>query len=162
YFLKRVGVERLPLVFLVNSILLAGTSAAVGRLAARGDQLPLLRRVLGVLGATLLPLWLMVVAHVTSAFPLLVIVAKQLDAIAVLTFWTTLGGLGSGRQGKRLFGLITAGGTLGTVFGSFASAPLARAFGMAALLPIAAALLGLAALATRPLRRWQAPRGRRV
>jgi AAA family ATP:ADP antiporter len=162
YFLKRIGVERLPLVFLANSILLAGTSVAVGRLAARGDQRRLLRRLLVLLGATLLPLWAMVLGHVTSAFALLVIVAKQIDALAVLAFWTTLGGLMSGRQGKRLFGLITAGGTLGTICGSFASAPLGRAFGMAALLPIAAVLLGLAALATRPLRRWHAPRARRI
>src|SRR5262245_44902459 len=126
YFLKRIGVERLPIVFLLNSLLLAGTSVAVGRLAARGDQPRLLRRVLGLLGATLLPLWLMVVAHVTSAFALLVIAAKQIDALAVLVFWTTLGGLVSGRQGKRLFGPITAGGTLGTICGSFASAPLGR------------------------------------
>jgi len=162
YFLKRIGVERLPIVFIANSILLAGTSLAVGRLATRADQPRLLGRVLGFFGATLLPLWLMVVAHVTSAFALLVIAAKQLDAIAVLVFWTTLGGLVSGRQGKRLFGLITAGGTLGTICGSFASAPLGRAFGMAALLPIAAVLLGLGALATRPLRHGQAPRVRRV
>src|SRR5262245_844709 len=162
YFLKRIGVERLPIVFLVNSILLAGTSVAVGRLAARSDQPRLLGRVLGLLGAMLLPLWLMVLAHVTSAFALLVIVAKQLDAIAALVFWTTLGGLVSGRQGKRLFGLITAGGTLGTICGSFASAPLGRALGMAALLPIAAVLLGLGALTTRPLRLRQVPRVRRV
>ena len=46
FFLKRIGVERLPAVFLVNSFLLAGTSVAVGRLAARADQRRLLRRVL--------------------------------------------------------------------------------------------------------------------
>src|SRR5262245_37847320 len=162
YFLKRIGVERLPIVFLVNSILLAGTSVGVGRLVARGNQPRLLRRALSLLGVTLLPLWLMVVAQVTSAYALLVIVAKQLDALAVLVFWTTFGGLVSGRQGKRLFGLVTAGGTLGTICGSFASAPLGRTLGIAALLPIAAVLLGFAALATRPLRRWQAPRARRV
>ena len=67
-FLKRIGVERLPIVFLVNSLLLAGTSVGVGRLAARGDQGRLLRRVLVLLGAALLPLWLMVAAQVTSAY----------------------------------------------------------------------------------------------
>src|SRR5262245_8239255 len=93
YFLKRIGVARLPIVFLANSILLAGTSVAVGRLAARGDAPRLLRTVLGLLAGMLVPLWLMVIAHLTSAFPLLVIVAKQLDAIPTLVFWTALGGL---------------------------------------------------------------------
>jgi hypothetical protein len=161
-FLKRIGVERLPIVFLVNSLLLAGTSVGVGRLAARGDQGRLLRRILVLLGAVLLPLWLMVVAQATSAYALLVILAKQLDAIGVLVFWTALGGLVSGRQGKRLFGLITAGGTLGTICGSFTSAPLGRTLGIATLLPIATVLLGLGALATRPLRRLQPPRVRRT
>ncbi|HXJ36942.1 MAG TPA: cyclic nucleotide-binding domain-containing protein [Candidatus Eisenbacteria bacterium] len=162
FFLKRIGVERLPLVFLVNSILLAGTSVAVGRIAARSDQRRLLGRVLLVFGFLLLPLWALVIARVTSAFAVLVVVAKQIDAIAVLVFWTVLGGLVTARQGKRLFGLMTAGGTLGTICGSFASAPLAHAFGIPTLLPIAAALLGLGALATRPLRQRQPVRARRA
>ncbi|TMA69226.1 MAG: cyclic nucleotide-binding domain-containing protein [Deltaproteobacteria bacterium] len=160
FFLKRIGVARLPIVFLVNSILLAGTSVAVGRMAARADQRRLLLRVLVLLGLVLLPLWLLVVGQATSVYAVLVVVAKQLDAIAALVFWTALGGLVSGRQGKRLFGLITAGGTLGTICGSFASAPLARAFGIPTLLPIATLLLGLGALATLPLPRWQPARAR--
>ena len=160
FFLKRIGVERLPIVFLTNSILLAGTSVAVARMASRTDQRRLLRRALVVLGLVLLPLWLLVIGRVTSVYAVLVVVAKQLDAIATLLFWTMLGGLVSGRQGKRLFGLVTAGGTLGTICGSFASAPLARAFGIPTLLPIAALLLGLGALATLPLRRLQPARGR--
>src|SRR5262245_57715379 len=68
FFLKRIGVERLPIVFLVNSILLAGTSVAVGRIASRADQRRLLRRVLALLGLLLLPLWLLVVGRVTSAY----------------------------------------------------------------------------------------------
>ncbi|TMA44611.1 MAG: MFS transporter [Deltaproteobacteria bacterium] len=110
FFLKRIGVARLPIVFLVNSILLAGTSVAVGRMAARADQRRLLLRVLVLLGLVLLPLWLR--------------------------------------------------GTLGTICGSFASAPLARAFGIPTLLPMAALLLGLGAVATLPLRRWQPARAR--
>jgi AAA family ATP:ADP antiporter len=157
YFLKRVGIARLPLVFLVNSVLLAGTGVAVGRLTARGDQARLLTRALTLLGVALLPLWVMVIVQATAAYVLLVIAAKQLEAIALLLFWTTLGGMLTGRQGKRLFALVTGGGTLGTICGSFASAPLGQALGMASLLPVAAVLLALAALATRPLRRWQAP-----
>ena len=45
-FLKRVGVTRLPPVFLANSILLFVTTAAIGRLGARSDALRLLPRVL--------------------------------------------------------------------------------------------------------------------
>jgi hypothetical protein len=44
FFLKRIGVARLPIVFLVNSILLAGTSVAAGRIVARTDPRRLLVR----------------------------------------------------------------------------------------------------------------------
>ncbi len=101
FFLKRVGVARLPIVFLVNSFLLAGTSVAVGRLAARADQRLLLMRALVLFGLLLLPLWLLVVARTTGAYAVLVVVAKQLDAIAVLVFWTALGGLVSGRHPRH-------------------------------------------------------------
>ena len=56
-FIKRVGVEHLPLVFLANSILLVATTYLVGRIAARADRLRLLPYVLVGLAIALLPLW---------------------------------------------------------------------------------------------------------
>ena len=50
-FIKRVGVELLPLVFLVNSLLLVATTYVVGRIASRADRLRLLPRVLVGAGA---------------------------------------------------------------------------------------------------------------
>src|SRR5262249_56590669 len=88
FFLKRIGVERLPIVFLVNSFLLAATSVGVGRLAARADQRLLLRRVLVLLGLLLLPLWLLAVARMTGAYAVLVLLAQHLHAIALLAFRT--------------------------------------------------------------------------
>ena len=114
----------------------------MGRIAARRSQRPLLARIFFLLAAALLPLWLLALADVRSVFALLVLVSKQIDAIAVLVFWVALGGLVHGRQGKRLFAPITAGGTLGEICGSFASAHLGRAFGIATLLPLAAARSG--------------------
>jgi AAA family ATP:ADP antiporter len=153
FFLKRVGVDRLPIVFLVNSLLLVGTSFVMARAATRVEQRRLLVATLVLFGAVFLALRLMVAGGTPGVFPLLVIFAKQSDAIAQLAFWTALGGLVTGRQAKRLFAPITAGGTLGTICGSFASAPLGRAFGIPSLLVIAAVLLGLGGLAAVALRR---------
>ena len=108
-FLKRVGVDRLPAVFLLNAGLLTGTTFVAGRLALRYDPRRLLAATLGLLGLALLPLWVLVQSGVTSAFALLVVAAKQLDAIALVIFWTAIGSLVSGRQGKRLFARISAG-----------------------------------------------------
>ncbi|MCC6763147.1 MAG: cyclic nucleotide-binding domain-containing protein [Deltaproteobacteria bacterium] len=157
-FLKRIGVDRLPWVFLGNSVLLTFTTFAVGRLALRVESRRLLIATLVALGLALVPLWLLVAANVDSAFVLLVLAAKQLDAIALVVFWTAVGSLVSARQGKRLFAQISAGGTLGAIAGSFASGWLGRTFGIAALLPIAGITMGIAAAAIVPLLRMQPAR----
>ncbi len=150
-FLKRIGVDRLPWVFLGNSVLLTLTTFVVGRLAVRYESRRLLIATLVTLGLALAPLWLLVAADVDSAFVLLVLAAKQLDAIALVAFWTAVGSLVSARQGKRLFAQIGAGGTLGAIAGSFASGWLGRTFGIATLLPIAGVTMGIAAAAIVPL-----------
>jgi Cyclic nucleotide-binding domain len=152
-FLKRVGVEYLPIVFLANSILLVGTTFVVGRIAARADQVRVFTWTLTLLALTLLPLWLLVLAGWSSVFWLLLMASKQLDSIALLVFWIALGGLLHGRQAKRLYAPMTAGATLGTILGSFASGPLGRTLGIAALLPAASVSLLVAALLSAPLRR---------
>jgi AAA family ATP:ADP antiporter len=153
FFLKRVGVDRLPIVFLANSLLLVGTSVLMARVAARVEQRRLLSATLVFFGASFLVLRLMVAVQVPGVFALLVVFAKQTDAIAQLVFWTALGGFVTGRQAKRLFAPITAGGTLGTICGSFASAPLGRRLGIPSLLVVAGVLLGVGALVTRAARR---------
>jgi AAA family ATP:ADP antiporter len=157
-FLKRIGVDRLPWVFLGNSVLLTFTTFAVGRLAVRWESRTLLVATLAGLGLALVPLWLLVAADVGSAFVLLVLAAKQLDAIALVVFWTAVGSLVSARQGKRLFAPISAGGTFGAVAGSFASGWLGRTFGIATLLPLAGITMALAAAAAAPLLRLRRPR----
>jgi AAA family ATP:ADP antiporter len=144
FFLKRIGVNLLPAAFLVSSLLLVVTTSIAARLAARRAQMPLLTRTLFALAAALVPLWLLALADVRSVFIVLVLVAKQVESLAVLLFWVALGGLLHARQAKRLYGPIVAGGTLGEILGSFASAQIARTLGIAALLPTAAAALALA------------------
>ncbi|MEO6029889.1 MAG: cyclic nucleotide-binding domain-containing protein [Candidatus Binatia bacterium] len=161
-FLKRVGVDRLPWVFLVNSVLLTGTTFITGRMALRYEARHLLVATLGLLGIALLPLWILVTGGVTSAFVLLVLAAKQLDAIALVVFWAAVGNIVSGRQGKRLFARISAGGTLGAIAGSFASGVLGRVFGISALLPIATVIMVAAAAAALPLVRIRRPRYHRT
>jgi len=152
FFLKRVGVERLPLVFLANSLLLVVTTYVVGRIASRSDRLRLLPAVLAALGLLLIPLWVLVLENMTSAFVLLVIASKETQSVALLVFWVALADLLHGRQAKRLFAPLMAGLTLGNIFGSFASDPISRAIGIAGLLPFSAGALGLAAVMALPLR----------
>ncbi len=153
FFLKRVGVEYLPWVFLVNGALLVLTTWVFGRVAARRDRLRLLPQTLLGLALVLVPLWVLVSADASGAFVLLVIASKQITSIALLVFWIAMGDLLYGRQAKRLFAPMMAGVTLGTIFGSFASAPLAGWLEIEGLLPFSAGMLALGAAATLPLRR---------
>jgi hypothetical protein len=146
YFLKRVGVDRLPLVFLLNMLLLIGSTYFVSRLASRSTRRHLLAGTLAVLAGVPLLLWFLVLAHVSGVYVLLVIATKQLDAIALLVFWIVLGGLLHPRQAKRLYAPIIAGGTLGRILGSFASGAIGNVLGIPSLLLASAIPIGLASL----------------
>jgi len=150
-FLKRVGVTLLPAVFLGSSLLLVVTTFGVARIAARTSPVILMRRTFIILPALLLPLWLLVLADIRSAFVLLVIAAKQFESVALMVFWVALGGLLHGRQAKRLYAPIIAGGTLGELTGSFASGAIGDHLGIAMLIPVGALAFGLAALLAVPL-----------
>ncbi len=152
-FNKRVGVQYMPVAFLLSSVLLVGTTYVMAGLATRSERLRLLPRTLLGLAVLLLPLWwLLDGEHVVgSALPLLV--SKQIPSIALMVFLLTLGDLFHQRQTKRLLAPLMAGMTLGFMLGSFASDPLADRLGVEGLLPFSAGVLTLSALMSLPLRR---------
>src|SRR5690242_21851436 len=59
-FLKRVGIDYLPIVFLANSLLLTLTTIVAGRLILRFDRRRFLPFAFGALSLLLLLLWLLV------------------------------------------------------------------------------------------------------
>ncbi|MBW2315742.1 MAG: cyclic nucleotide-binding domain-containing protein [Deltaproteobacteria bacterium] len=163
YFVSQVGPERLPYVFLASSALLFVSTWGMGHWAARAQRLRLLPRVLVFLAVAILPLWWLIASSddplnepsqsLKTAFGMLLIASKQVQSIALLVFWAAMNDLVNGRQAKRVFAPLMAGWTLGTIFGSFASHPLAGMVGVATLVPISSGFLVLAALTTYPLRR---------
>ncbi len=153
-FLKRVGVDQLPLVFLLNSALLAATTFVVGRRVAGAEHGRALTATLWAAAGFLLPLWLALRADVPGVLAVLVIAAKQIQALALLVFWVAMGGWVDGRQAKRLVPPMMAGGTLGVAFGSFASGAIGTRLGIPFLVLVAAGSLVLAAGATYVLRRF--------
>jgi AAA family ATP:ADP antiporter len=152
FFLDRVGYEYLPLAYLINSVLLVGTTYYAGLVASRSDRPRLLPRVFIGLSILLVPIWLLVRAEMISAFVLLVLASKQFQSIALLAYWQAMGDLLNGRQAKRLFAPMMAGYTIGTIVGSFASEPIGSQFGVSALLPVAAIGFAMSGLLSLPLR----------
>jgi AAA family ATP:ADP antiporter len=65
------------------------------------------------------------------------------NVLVVSNFWSFANDLYSEEQGKRLFAIIGIGASIGAIIGAFIPQLLQRAFGMSALMLVAAAGLGL-------------------
>ncbi len=125
-FLKRFGVEYLPMITAINAIvtfvLLSGIGGYLSSI--RSDKL-----VAGtlVLSAGFIGLMRFIVPFEFSLiYPILYILKTQFVVIMAFLFWNLANDLFSARQSKRLFPLITTGGILGAILGSFATPILIR------------------------------------
>ena len=78
------------------------------------------------------------------------------NLFVVSVFWSFMADIYTRDQGRRLFGIITAGGSIGALLGAKATTVLVVQIGFENVFPIAATLLFLAVLCIRHLRRWVA------
>lgn len=78
------------------------------------------------------------------------------NLFVVSVFWSFMADIYTREQGRRLFGVITAGGSIGALLGGAATSLLVTSIGFQNLFPISAALLLLAVLCIANLRRWVA------
>jgi AAA family ATP:ADP antiporter len=76
------------------------------------------------------------------------------NLFVVSVFWSFMADIYTREQGRRLFGVITAGGSIGALFGGAATSVLVVNIGFQNLFPIAATLLMTAVLCIRRLRGW--------
>lgn len=72
----------------------------------------------------------------------------------VSVFWSFMADIFTREQGRRLFGIISAGGSVGALLGAVATSLIVVQIGTHNLFPIAAVLLTIAILCIRQLRRW--------
>jgi AAA family ATP:ADP antiporter len=151
------GVEDLPWLFLGT---LAATLAAqplFARLVARHPRRRFLPWTYRFFGLCLVAFFLAIRAGAAVDQVLLGRVfflwANVFTLFVVSVFWAYMADVFRTDQGKRLFGFIAAGGTLGAVAGSAATTTLAERIGEAPLLVVSAALLEVAVLCIRGLGR---------
>ena len=76
------------------------------------------------------------------------------NLFVVSVFWSFMADIYTREQGRRLFGVITAGGSIGALIGGVATSALVLNIGFQNLFPIAAALLTAAIFCIRQLREW--------
>ena len=125
-FLKRFGVEYLPIVYMLNSI---ATFIIMGVLAGVMARLPgarLLSYLLVFCGTSVAGLRFLIPFGFDLLYPLLFLLKAQYEILLGLLFWNLANDLFNTRQSKRLFPLITAGGVLGDIIGSFGTPIIAK------------------------------------
>ena len=129
-FLKRYGVEYLPLVNIANSIT---AFFIMGILAGFMGKLPG-SRLLGYMflffGITVAGMRFLIPFGFDLLYPILFVMKAQFEALLSLVFWNFANDLFNTRQSKRLFPLVTAGGVIGSITGSFATPFLAKAISL--------------------------------
>ncbi len=80
------------------------------------------------------------------------------NLFATMVFWALMADRFALDQSRRLFGVISVGGTLGAIAGPWLASLLAEPLGTAGLLPVSATLLGFAVIAAWAVARLQPKR----
>jgi AAA family ATP:ADP antiporter len=158
------GPRALGLVYIVIAVATVPCAAAAGRAGERFGQ----RRTLA--GALLVaiagPLVLMVLPASHGAAIAIYVLSGLLGSILVPLFWTLMGTVFTVAQGRRLFGLIAAGGIVGGVLGPAVASGVLILLPVRSLLVVASLVFALALSATGLVRAAErttpSPAARRV
>ncbi len=124
-FLKRFGVEYLPLAYIANSGLTFFSVGFIGILQRRISGTRLFASVLLFCGVSIAGLRFLIPLDFSLLYGALFILKAQFEILLGLLFWSLANDIFDARQSKRIFPLITAAGLLGGVIGSFLTPTLA-------------------------------------
>jgi ATP/ADP translocase len=125
-FLKRFGVEYLPIVNMINAV---ATFFIMGLMAVIMGKIPgtrLLSYLFVFCGFSVAGIRLLIPLDIDIIYPVLFMLKSQYEVLLALLFWNLANDLFNTRQSKRLFPLITAGGVIGQILGSFGTPILAK------------------------------------
>jgi ATP/ADP translocase len=129
-FLKRFGVEYLPVIYMINAVSTFFIMSFLTGIMARTPSSRLLYYMLIICGTSIGAIRFLIPFGFDMIYPLIYIMKSQYEVLLGLLFWDTANDLFNTRQSKRLFPLLTAGGVLGGVSGSFLTPMLARELGI--------------------------------
>ncbi len=119
-FLSQHTAAELPYVYLYSGFLAAASIAVYGRYTSGISLHQLMTGSLAFITLSVLVFWYLLTFHnagwVHYAF---YVWASIVVMVAVAHLWTFAEELFTPREGKRLFGILTTGGTLGSILGAF-------------------------------------------
>jgi ATP/ADP translocase len=150
-FLKRYGVQYLPVVQVVNSFTTFFLMAFLTGIMNRIPGSRMLTYTLFISGVSVGILRFAIPLGFTILYPILYVMKAQCEVLFILMFWNLANDLFNTRQSKRIFPLLTAGGVVGGMIGSFATPSLARLISMDNLMLAYAITSGLGALTVKKM-----------
>jgi hypothetical protein len=125
-FLKRYGVEYMPIVNMINAVVTFFVMGVMTGFMTRMPGARLLSRLFIFCGFPLPASGQSFPFGIDLIYPALFMLKSQYEVLLALLFWNLANDLFNTRQSKRLFPLITAGGVIGQILGSFATPLVAR------------------------------------
>jgi len=152
------GVQRLPWLFTATFVTLLAAQPLYGALVARLPRRLFIAIVYHFFAFNLAAFWLLLTLDVETVAVARVffVWVSVFSLFAVGVFWSLMADLFDSEQGKRLFGFIGAGGTIGALLGPTITIALAEPLGPKNLLLVALVLLELAVLCVHRLERTAA------
>lgn len=118
FFIKQLGPEKLPLMYVINSITLVLGSFLYAIIVDRFSRVKLLWILLLFSSASLLGLRYMIFTGNPLA-PYFVFTGSELimNILIIMHFWTVANGIFDAREGKRIFPLLGGAGLIGAIIG---------------------------------------------
>ncbi|MEA3232579.1 MAG: Npt1/Npt2 family nucleotide transporter [Thermodesulfobacteriota bacterium] len=152
-FLKRYGVEYMPIVNMLNAVATFLIMAAMTGMITRLPGARLLTRLFVFCGVSVAAIRLIIPLGYDLVYPLLFMLKSQYEILIALVFWNLANDLFNTRQSKRLFPLITAGGILGQMLGSFSTPFIVKAISIDNLLFVYLVITLMGAVVVRQMGR---------
>ena len=129
-FLKRYGIEYLPLVNMINTVATFFVTGVMATFMSRVAGARILLYLFVLCALSVAAIRAVIPMGLELVYPLLFMLKSQFELLQALLFWNLANDLFNTRQSKRIFPLLTAGGVVGLILGSFGTPYLAAAFQM--------------------------------
>lgn len=125
-FLKRYGVQYLPMVYMVNAVSTFFVMGFITGLMARFPGSKVLTGMLIVTGTSIGCFRFIIPLDLDLVYPVLWVLKAQYEVLLGLVFWNLANDLFNTRQSKRIFPIITAGGILGAILAAYSTPLMVR------------------------------------
>ena len=154
------GTNTLPYLFMASFAVFALTTPVFGWISARFPRRVFLPWVYGFFILNILVFWAIFAQRIDDELDhvwlgrTFFVWLSVFNLFIVSVYWSFMADIYSREQGRRLFGLLSSGGSIGALLGGIATSLLVTKIGFQNLFPISAFLLVVAVLCIRRLSRW--------